>query len=359
MQQKLRYVEPYFFEFETFAKERWFGEKLSNVFAKEFGYYSLGYYEAAILEGRLFVNDSRCALDYELKQNDVVCHRVHRHEPPVLDLLTPERILHEDDTWLVIDKPPSVPVHPCGAYCKNSVTEILKEMSPSYAGLHLLYRLDRLTSGLLVLCKRKDMVKKFRSLNDASKLRKVYLAKAKGLFNNGECITVDVPIKTVSIKLAIYAAADATDSVGKPSKTLFRLLAYDREADESVVECVPLTGRTHQIRVHLQYLGHPIVDDPIYGRDEVWGPLLGRGILSPEALTCVVEKLLVRNRALQECNEKCTLCGSPLLQNPDTFFISLHAYRYSAEPAIADFGAFDFKTPLPAWARDLVLPSYM
>lgn len=86
-------------------------------------------------------------------------------------------------------------------------------------------------------------------------------------------IICDEPILAVSPKLGL----NRVRANGKYAKTIFKRLNYNAKKDYSIVECHPFTGRTHQIRVHLQYIGHPISNDPIYCNRKVWGPNLGKG----------------------------------------------------------------------------------
>ena len=136
----LRRVRPYYFTFTTHAKGRWVGERLCQVFAREFRALQEGEYSRCIELGLVKVNNQPCDLEYRIQNNDLISHTVHRHELPV----TGQKIavIHDDDDWLVVDKPASIPVHPCGRYRHNSVIFILaKELG--YRNLHTVHRLDR------------------------------------------------------------------------------------------------------------------------------------------------------------------------------------------------------------------------
>ena len=119
-----------------------------------------------------------------------------------------------------------------------------------------MHRLDRVTTGILLLGKSKSAA---RSLTDrilANAVRKEYLAKVRGAFPTA--VTCQAPL---SIDHRTRAS-QVDEAAGKPATTAFTLICTD--GDTSIVHCLPKTGRTHQIRVHLQHLGHPIVDDPLY-----------------------------------------------------------------------------------------------
>lgn len=124
-----------------------------------------------------------------------------------------------------------------------------------------MHRLDRLTSGIVIFGKTSEAAAETSVQFREHTIIKKYVARVSGQFPKG-CTSVDQPIDVVDKSRGV-CRVDAV--VGKESKTEFTLLRYDSEGDESIVECRPYTGRTHQIRVHLKYLGFPIVNDPLYG----------------------------------------------------------------------------------------------
>lgn len=120
----LRKIKPYKFQYSCFAKERWLGRTIHEVFCQEFHDRSAAYYTKAILEGIIRVNDKQVPLDYRLKNSDRIVHNVHRHEPPVTDQSID--IIAETTDLLVVNKPASIPVHPTGRYRHHSLTHILR-----------------------------------------------------------------------------------------------------------------------------------------------------------------------------------------------------------------------------------------
>ncbi|XP_053115033.1 pseudouridylate synthase RPUSD2 isoform X2 [Hemicordylus capensis] len=200
------------------------------------------------------------------KNNDFLRNTVHRHEPPV----TAQAIefLEENDEVVVVDKPSSLPVHPCGRFRHNTVIFILGK-DYNLKELHTVHRLDRLTSGVLMFAKSAEVSKRIDQQVRQRQLEKEYVCRVLGEFPENE-VTCEEPILVVSYKVGVCRV----DPKGKFCKTVFQRLSYNGKT--SVVKCFPYTGRTHQIRVHLQFLGHPIVNDPIYNT-EVWGPEKGKG----------------------------------------------------------------------------------
>ncbi|KAJ3231260.1 RNA pseudouridylate synthase domain containing protein 2 [Chytriomyces hyalinus] len=266
----LRRVVPYWFTHRTMAKGRWWGRKVLEVFQKEFQDQSPDYYKRAIEAGKISVNHEQKSIDYVLRNGDLVSHSTHRHEPPVSNANI--SIVFQDDDLLVIDKPPGIPVHPSGRYNHNTVLGILKAPEYGFKNLFSVNRIDRLTSGILLVALRKDKAAELAAQLADRTVEKTYLSRVKGRFPS-EPINCAEPILVLSNKLGVNTVSPE----GRPCETNFTLLKYNPETDTSVVVCEPKTGRTHQIRVHLQFLGYPIANDPIYCNTDLWGPDLGKG----------------------------------------------------------------------------------
>ncbi|XP_063232751.1 uncharacterized protein LOC134536769 [Bacillus rossius redtenbacheri] len=262
----LRKVYPYYFTFTTFTKGRWVGEKILDVFAREFRAHPAEEYERCIKAGTLTVNYEKVDVDYRLKHNDLLANVVHRHEVPVTS--EPITIVHMDEDLVVVNKPASIPVHPCGRYRHNTVVFILAKEC-NLKNLRTIHRLDRLTSGLLLFGRTP---KKARSMEQQIRNRQVqkeYICRVEGDFPN-EAVECQEPIEVVSYKIGVCKVSPK----GKTCTTTFQKLGFNGKT--SIISCKPHTGRMHQIRVHLQYLGYPVVNDPLYNHT-VFGPEKGRG----------------------------------------------------------------------------------
>ncbi|XP_069773350.1 pseudouridylate synthase RPUSD2 [Narcine bancroftii] len=257
----LRKVVPYYFDFQTYCKGRWVGKTLHQVFSTEFRAEPIEYYTQAVKAGRIRLNEQPADLNTVLKSNDFMRNTVHRHEPPVT--AQPITILSQDQDMVVVDKPTSIPVHPCGRFRHNTVIFILGK-EHNLTELHTIHRLDRLTSGVLMFARTLEVSKRMDQQVRDRQVQKEYVCRVEGEFPDGE-VTCEEPILVVSYKVGVCRVHPK----GKPSRTVFQKLSCN--GSSSVVRCLPYTGRTHQIRVHLQYLGHPIVNDPVYNT-EAWGP---------------------------------------------------------------------------------------
>ncbi|KAL4710029.1 hypothetical protein ACJJTC_016007 [Scirpophaga incertulas] len=264
----LRKVFPYYFTFTTFTKGRWVGEKILDVFAREFRAHPAAEYERCIRAGTLTVNYERVDPDYRLKHNDLLANVVHRHEVPVTS--QPITLVHIDEDIVVVNKPASIPVHPCGRYRHNTVVFILAK-EYNLKNLRTIHRLDRLTSGLLLFGRSPKKARQMEHQIRNRQVQKEYVCRVDGEFPEEE-IECQEPIEVVSYKIGVCKVSPK----GKDCSTVFMRLGYNANTNTSVVLCKPKTGRMHQIRVHLQYLGYPVVNDPLYNH-AVFGPLRGKG----------------------------------------------------------------------------------
>lgn len=263
LQDGLRKTQPYWYEFQTYAKLRWFGRELIEIMTTEFRDRTKEYYVWAIHKGICTVNGEKADIHQVIGDGDKICNSVHRHEPPVTD--EPIKIIHRDDDegLLVIVKPGSIPVHAAGRYLRHTLTDLLR----TEHGVQMVYttnRLDRLTSGIMVCSTKKETASRLGAQFAAGQVSKAYVCRVRGHFPEGEIVCKE-PILTIDRQSGV----NIVHPKGKYCETIFVRLSYDAETDSSVVFCRPITGRTHQIRVHVQYLGHPICNDPIYGHD-VW-----------------------------------------------------------------------------------------
>ncbi|OQR74681.1 RNA pseudouridylate synthase domain-containing protein 2-like [Tropilaelaps mercedesae] len=309
----LRKVYPYEFSYSTFAKGRWVGRTLLDIFEKEFRSQTLEYYQKAIDAGRVRINNKIVGLEYKLREGDLLVSRTHRHEVPVIGCKL--KIIHEDDEMLVVDKPPSIPVHPCGRYRHNSIIFLLaKELG--FKKIHTIHRLDRLTSGVLLFAKRLERSQLMSSQMRSLAVQKEYLCRVEGEFPANE-VEISQPIEVLSSKIGVCMVSP----LGKECTTVFKRLSFNGKS--SVVLARPKHGRMHQIRVHLQYLGYPIVNDTLYN-DVIFGANKARGGLSEKTKEQLLADLLqqhtIENWLLpmtdEEISERQRLWGS--LAEPGT-----------------------------------------
>ncbi|KAI5119821.1 hypothetical protein M0805_004756 [Coniferiporia weirii] len=267
----LKKIPPYWYPYRTNAKARWFDREILEVVSTEFRDRSVEYYRYALQSGVTTINGKIALPGTIIRNGDTLENVVHRHEPPVTS--TPVEILYHDKErdFIVINKPGSIPVHAAGRYFKNSLVEILKD-DFGLPNVYTVNRLDRLTSGLMIIALSADRARTLTSEFTSGTIRKEYVARVRGGFSAEE-ITCEEPLLTVDRQMGL----NIVHPEGKEAKTTFTRMHYDKITDTSVVHCRPFTGRSHQIRVHLQYLGHPIANDTVYADAKIWGPRLGKG----------------------------------------------------------------------------------
>ncbi|KAH9935201.1 pseudouridine synthase [Epithele typhae] len=267
----LKKVTPYWHPYTTMAKGRWLGRELLEVVSTEYRDRSMDFYRYAIESGVTTINGVVAKADHIFQNGDRLENVVHRHEPAVTS--TPVKILHHDKErgFIVINKPGSIPVHATGRYFYNSLAEILKN-DFGFEKPYTVNRLDRLTSGLMILPLNAKLATKLTEEFVQGKVKKEYIARCEGRFPE-EDVVCEEPLLTIDRQMGL----NVVHPEGKPAKTLFRRIRYDEYNNTSVIHCFPQTGRSHQIRVHLQFLGHPIANDPLYSDPRIWGDKLGKG----------------------------------------------------------------------------------
>lgn len=207
--------------------------------------------------GRVFVNENKVKPDFKLSVNDEVFH----HNPRVIEPSVPDEVevLVEKDEYLIVYKPAPMPMHPGGRYFKNTLIEILKEMG--FGDLRISHRLDAVTSGVVLIARNKEFAKKATQCFTDGKVDKIYYALVEGIPKE-KSITINSPIKR---KHGFVFQSDDTLEGARNATTHFEVV--EEREESSLIRCIPETGRTHQIRLHLAKWGYPIIDDLIYGKD--------------------------------------------------------------------------------------------
>ncbi|XP_043707017.1 RNA pseudouridine synthase 7-like [Telopea speciosissima] len=257
-----RHVKPYYFEFICHVKKRWAGKTIVDLFAEEFKGRPYDYYVSAVNSGRIQVDGQIVSVSYIVQPSQKISHFLHRHEPPAM--AWDVSILLKEPDVLTVCKPASVPVHPCGQYRKNTVVGIL-QAEHGLSPLFPVHRLDRLVSGLLILARTAAKADVFRQQIEAGMVHKQYIAKVIGLFPEEEqVVNVNVNYNAREGRSSVEEGDSYGETALKGKVACTKFTRISTNGTHSIVLCEPITGRTHQIRVHLQYTGHPIANDVLY-----------------------------------------------------------------------------------------------
>ena len=166
--------------------------------------------------------------------------------------------------FVVFDKPSGVLIHPQNRHTSYSLIDELKSQFGKDA--NITHRIDQETSGLVLCATNKESERDIKMMFQERDMQKKYIALVHGEFKSD--MVVEEPLLRAEDESAIVRMVVKVDERGKASKTTFKPLYYFDETDTTLVECMPHTGRQHQIRVHLFHVKHPIVGDPIYGQSE-------------------------------------------------------------------------------------------
>jgi len=224
------------------------------------------YIKKLIETEQVTVNGSPAKAHYKLKEGDRVEVEVPDPEPlEVKPEPIPLSIVYEDESLVVIDKPPGMVVHPAPGHSGGTLVNALLHHCDDLAGIGgverpgIVHRLDKDTSGLIVAAKTDACMQSLTQQFKERDVHKVYLALAKGTFES-KLGTIDVPIgrhKTHRKKMSTHTSS------GREAQTQYEVI---RQLEGyAYLQLYPRTGRTHQLRVHLASIGHPILGDRLYG----------------------------------------------------------------------------------------------
>lgn len=231
-------------------------------------------------KGEVRVNKGRVKAEYRLKGGDQVRVppiRVAEESAPAvagdsLRKTLEAAILYDEGGLLVVNKPAGLAVHG-GSGVRLGLIEALRQMYPNSPFMELVHRLDRDTSGAILVARKRSVLLHVQSELRAGKLGKSYLALAAGKWPRGRKL-VEAPLRKNTLKSGERMVI--VDGEGKPSTTRFQV--EERFKGATLVSAEPVTGRTHQIRVHAQFVGCPLAGDVKYATDEINGAFRELGL---------------------------------------------------------------------------------
>lgn len=242
-------------------------DKRLDIFLMEQTEYSRNKIQKLIEDNKVFVNDKKVKSSYKLKEGETVTYEEYVEEDMNVEAENiPLDIVYEDEDVIVVNKPNGMVVHPAPGNYHGTLVNALLYHSKELSNLNgefrpgIVHRIDAYTTGLLVVAKNnKSHEILSRQLEEKTTYRK-YVALVWGVINT-DTGTIDAPIgrdPRDRKKMTV------TDINAKDAVTHFKVL--ERFSTTTLIELQLETGRTHQIRVHMNYIGYPIVNDPVYGR---------------------------------------------------------------------------------------------
>lgn len=235
-------------------------KRLDVAVAERLTEFSRAFIGKLIEQEKVLVNKQPSKPGYRLRSTDTIEITVSTRELKRVPA-TVLPIIYEDDDCIVINKPAGVLTHSKGSFnpegtVASFIRTRVRGMNGERAGI--VHRLDRQTSGVLITAKHPVALSWLQRQFAARKVKKRYLAIVGGNIKLSEAV-IEMPIERNPKQPKMFRAAAA----GKPAATMYKVLR--RFTDATLVELFPQTGRTHQLRVHLKQIGHPIIGDTVYG----------------------------------------------------------------------------------------------
>ncbi len=252
-------------QFEIEVKEEFNGIRIDKYLSVIMEKKSRSYIQGLIHEGKVKVNDKIIKSNYKVKTGEVA--KVIVPDPVELNIIPediPIEVMYEDDDVIVINKIQGMVVHPAPGVYSGTLVNALLYHCKNLSGINgvvrpgIVHRIDKDTSGILVVAKNDDAHNKLAAqLKDHSMTREYY-ALVNGVLKEHEG-TINKPLgRNPNDRIKIAVVKDGREAI-----THFKVL--ERFKDYTLIKCKLETGRTHQIRVHMAYIGHPLVGDPVYG----------------------------------------------------------------------------------------------
>lgn len=242
------------------------GIRIDQLLAQKIPDISRSRIQKLIEQGNITVRDKQIKANYKVRQGDVV--KVNIPEPVVLDVRPEDidiEILYEDEDIAVVNKPQGMVVHPAAGNYSGTLVNALMARCSSLSTINgvirpgIVHRIDKDTSGVLVIAKNDSAHRSLAEQIKVHSVKRVYYAIVEGVIKQ-DSGTVDAPIGRHPVERKKMAVVSKN---GRRAVTHYRVI--ERFKKNTLIEARLETGRTHQIRVHMAYIGHPLVGDQVYG----------------------------------------------------------------------------------------------
>ena len=251
--------------FEIIAEESDINKRIDVFLSKNLESFSRSYIQDLIKKGKATIGGKTIKANYRLREGDIVALAIPKPEPlEILPENIPLDIVYEDNDVILVNKPKGMVVHPAaGHYSGTLVNALLYHCKDNLSGINgvlrpgIVHRIDMDTTGIIIVCKNDNAHQHIAKQLAEHSITRKYVAIVSGNIKEDEGV-VDAAIarsKNDRKKMAV-------DKDGKRAVTHFKVL--ERLNNYTYIECVLETGRTHQIRVHMSYLHHPLLGDEVY-----------------------------------------------------------------------------------------------
>jgi 23S rRNA pseudouridine1911/1915/1917 synthase len=273
---------------EKEINNRFAGMRIDAYLTEKYTYNSRNQWQKLIDAGTVLLNNKEVKSSTKIPRDSIVTYDIGDfQEKPINENYS---ILYEDDHLFIINKPAGIPVHSSGKYFNNTLISILRRDFPD-KNLNLINRLDRETSGVILLGKSSSVQRNIGNQFIEKQVKKTYIAYTFGEIKDDD-FSVDAPISEAG-KSGVVRIRMIVDKVNG-LHALTRFQVDMRKNGFTKVNCFPVTGRTNQIRVHLAHKGYPIVGDKLYSGNDLdflgfvehgnTPEIIGRVILPRQAL---------------------------------------------------------------------------
>ncbi|EGG92164.1 hypothetical protein HMPREF0491_00191 [Lachnospiraceae oral taxon 107 str. F0167] len=251
--------------FEIIAEESDINKRIDVFLSKNLESFSRSYIQDLIKKGKATIGGKTIKANYRLREGDIVALAIPKPEPlEILPENIPLDIVYEDNDVILVNKPKGMVVHPAaGHYSGTLVNALLYHCKDNLSGINgvlrpgIVHRIDMDTTGIIIVCKNDNAHQHIAKQLAEHSITRKYVAIVSGNIKEDEGV-VDAAIarsKNDRKKMTV-------DKDGKRAVTHFKVL--ERLNNYTYIECVLETGRTHQIRVHMSYLHHPLLGDEVY-----------------------------------------------------------------------------------------------
>lgn len=249
-----------------------FSERLDIYLNNKIEDVTRSYLKTLIDEGKILVNGKKVKSGYKVKEKDyITVEMIEKVSENIVAEKIPLDIVYEDEDIIIVNKPKGMVVHPAnGNYTGTMVNSLMESHEGKLSSINgiirpgIVHRIDKDTSGILVVAKNDNAHKKLSDQFKVHSIKRKYIALVKGIVKEDK-IDIDKPIGR-SIKDRKKMAV--TDKNSRNAVTHISVLKRFYASNVTLVEAELETGRTHQIRVHMAYLHHPLVGDEVYGKKD-------------------------------------------------------------------------------------------